>query len=87
MEKEFVVERAEVYTVNKILLKKQKLGLMFAKLDAEKISAIDCQVIVKEQVLSFDVWSSKQGEPPPKLLTEPYVNLSIHTALIIRSST
>ena len=27
------------------------------------------------------VQSSKQGEFHPKLLTEPYVNLSIHTAL------
>jgi len=31
-------------------------------------------------------WSSSPREPPPQALTEPYVNLSIHTALIIQSS-
>nr|WP_242464778.1 hypothetical protein [Halorhodospira abdelmalekii] len=30
--------------------------------------------------------SSRPGEPPPEALTEPYVNLSIHTALVIGPS-
>ena len=30
--------------------------------------------------------SSRPREPPPQPLTEPYVNLSIHTALIIQST-
>ena len=29
--------------------------------------------------------SSRPGEPPPEPLTVPYVNLSIHTALIVQS--
>ena len=29
-----------------------------------------------------DTQSSKQGEFHPKLLTEPYVNLSLHTPLL-----
>jgi hypothetical protein len=41
--------------VNKIRLKKQKQELMFAKSGVDKISAVDCPVIVKEHILSFDV--------------------------------
>jgi len=42
---------------------------------------------VKKKILSgfldADATSSRQGEFHPKPLTEPYVNLSIHTALVI----
>ena len=35
-----------------------------------------------EEALSH--WSSHPGELPPEVLTEPYVKLSLHTALVIQ---
>ena len=37
--------------------------------------------VIDDQGLRANVQSNKQGEFYPLLLTEPYVNLSIHTAL------
>jgi hypothetical protein len=33
---------------------------------------------------TLDHRSSHPGEPPPEVLTEPYVKLSLHTALVIQ---
>ncbi len=35
-----------------------------------------------ESALFHWLWSSRPAEPPRQALTEPYVNLSIHTALV-----
>ena len=50
---------------------------------------IDCSGVIVAHVLSFEKTAllaveSTEGNRPLQLLTEPYVNLSIHTALVIQ---
>ena len=42
-------------------------------------------VIITSLVYAFEYWSSKPGGFHPEFLTEPCVNLSIHTALVVQT--